>query len=392
MKVDPKKTYLAYAITAVLMFGVVGQLQGPIRWTREAEGTAQEDVFAKDIPNQAFLLILGGLRAIAINYFWVRSMTAQEEGRYHEVMFNMNLIAQLQPHFSDAYIFNGWNAAYNISHEAEDLEEKYGWVMIGYNYLRKGVRKNPHLYDIKFWTAWVLFDKISQNMTPEHRAYFTKRYMEDHNGRHPLRDAGIWFERAHKTPGAQLLAHRTMMTHVYVRLSEYYYLKGQREKEEEVVLRAYQNVMEIMKEEAGRASVTELVRSWNLYNRLRAEKRAALEIMKVKAADAVERLKKVLEEWDVEFKGNPFGLIVNLERAKVSEVLAQDSLERLNSPKLAADYCVRAYINYRRTAQRFVEFEELIEKQREYEKKVQKYSEEGHCSAPEQVWSAAQDI
>jgi len=264
--------------------------------------------------------------------------------------------------------------------------------MIGYNYLRKGVRKNPHLYDIKFWTAWVLFDKISQNMNPEHRAYFTKRYMEEHKGRHPLRDAGIWFERAHKTPGAQLLAHRTMMTHVYVRLSEYYYLKGKREKEEEVVLRAYQNVTEIMKEEAGRASVTELVRSWTLYKRLRAEKRAAIEVMKVKAADAEERLKKVLAKWDLEFKGNPYGLIVNLERAKVSEILAQDAMERLNSPKLSAEYCIRAYVSYRRTARRFVEFEQLLEKRLEYEKKVQKYSEEGHCPSPEKVWSAAQEI
>jgi hypothetical protein len=229
-------------------------------------------------------------------------------------------------------------------------------------------------------------------MTPDHRAYFTKRYMEENNGRHPLRDAGIWFERAHKTPGAQLLAHRTMMTHVFVRLSEYYYLTGQREKEDEVVLRAYQNVTEIMKGESGRASVSELVRARTLFSRLRAEKRVAIEIMKVKRADAAERLKKVLAEWDQEFKGNPYGLVVNLERAKVSELLARDAQERLNSPKLAAEYCARAYVNYRRTARRFIEFEELAKKRQEYEAKVKKLSDQGHGPTPEKIWSAAQDI
>jgi hypothetical protein len=100
----------------------------------------------------------------------------------------------------------------------------------------------------------------------------------------------------------------------------------------------------------------------------------------------------VLAEWDQEFKGNPYGLVVNLERAKVSELLARDAQERLNSPELAAEYCARAYVNYRRTARRFIEFEELAKKRQEYEAKVKKLSDEGHGPTPEKIWSAAQDI
>jgi hypothetical protein len=382
LSVDPKKTYLIYGVTVLLLFGVVAQLQGPIRWTREAEGLTHPEMLVESAPNDAMLLLLGGFRAIAVDLIWVSAMNAQEEGKWHEIHMFMQLITRLQPHFAEAYIFNAWNQAYNISHETESPEEKWGWVMAGYNFLRQGVRRNPHLYEVKFWAGWLLFDKIAQNLDAEQRIDFTRRYMAENDGRHPLRDAGIWFERAYKTPSSQLLAHRMMMAHAYTRLAEFHYLRDDEERMRASLIRAFQHVEEIRQQYPDETSTQELVRCWTVYGKLRAQTRAAQAWIPAKTEQAIQALEQIFEGWEREFKGNPYGLVINNERARVGRILADDAIKRLQSKERACKYLEKAYLSLRRLATRYKEVKDLSS---QVEEAAALLKEHG-CRSPEEVW------
>lgn len=387
MSTDPRKTYLTYAITVVLLFGVVAQLQGPIKWTREAEGMAHSEMLVESAPNDAMLLLLGGFRAIAVDLIWVSAMNAQEDGKWHEIHLLMQLITRLQPHFAEAYIFNAWNQAFNISHETEDLEEKWGWVMAGYDFLRQGVRRNPHLYEIKFWAGWLLYTKVAENLDADQRIYFTRRYMEENDGRHPLRDAGLWFERAYKTPSDQLLAHRNMMAQPYARLADFYYLRGDEERMRAALVRMFQHLTEISQDYDDQSSLVELARSWMEFGRLRARTRAASVWIKAKPEKAVAALEKVFEQWEKEFEGNPFGVVINGERAKVGWLLADDAILRLQSEERACKYLEKAYLSLRRLAKRHKEVADLSSQVEEVANLLKKHG----CRSPTRVWSEDQD-
>ena len=362
---NPGKTYLCYALTLALLFGVVAQLQGPIRWTREAEGTGHTDPFLENTPNQVLLLLLGGFRAIAVDVLWVRAMEAQDDHKWHEIDLQMKLILQLQPNFAEAIIFQAWNVAYNISHEGETLEEKWGWVMRGYNCCRTGVRRAPHLYEPKFWAAWILFDKIAMNLMPEQRVYFTRRYMEENNGRHPLRDAGLWFERAYKTPGRQLLAHRMMMAYADSRLAEFYYLRGNVERMQASLTRMAQFISEILKEYPDPEAVKALALRWETFEVLDRKKQEAMSRLDTDPDGAIKSLEEVLAGWEKEFEGNPWGVVTNGERAEICLVLAKDAFDRLQTPGRACGYLKRSYVSFRRLAEKYTEVRDLTKRMEE---------------------------
>lgn len=363
MGASPRKFYLTYLLTITLLFGVIAQLEGPIRWTREAEGGGESAFFVGNEPSEVVTLILGGLRALAVDAIWVRAMTAQEERQWHEIVLLMNLIQQLQPHFEEVYIFNGWNMAYNISHEAETLEEKWGWILEGYNFLRLGARKNPHLYRIKFWAGWVLFDKMSQNFDPKQRQYFVERYMKENNGRHPLIDAGLWFERANRTPGYQLKVHRTMMVHAYARLAEFYYLRNQDKKFWEAVERRSQLIEEVLQQDPENEGAINVREEWLLYLSRLTRAGEQLPNMSAQPAEAASALQQVLEEWDreVQPKHNPYGVLANRERARLAAVLAEDALARLKDEKAACQYWLQAYASLQILFLKFPEIPNLKE-------------------------------
>ncbi|MBI2191357.1 MAG: hypothetical protein HYU36_05180 [Planctomycetes bacterium] len=352
-----KRTGIVYLVTVALLFGVLAQLLEPIRWTREAEGTAAPELFAGSEPSEVVTLLLGGFRALAVDVIWVWAMNAQEERQWHEIVFLMNLIAQLQPRFEEAYVYNGWNMAYNIAHEAETLEEKWGWILEGYNFLRMGARRNPHLYRIKFWAGWVLFDKIAQNFDPDQRQFYTGRYLRENANRQPLSDAGLWFERAHRTPGYQLQAHRTMMVHAYVRLGETYFLQDDEKRFEESLTRVYQHLDEILRYSPENDYAIRLGEEWNWNRQMIARGHEALQRLASNPQQASENLRQILSEWETEVhpQHNPFGVVANRELARTAAALAGDATERLRDEKAACSYWIKAQASLQKLLRRWPE-------------------------------------
>lgn len=372
MSPNPKRTLLVYAVTVVLLFGVIAQLLGPIQWTREAEGTSETNIFTSEEPwSMVGTLMLAGFRAIAVDLLWVRVMDAQQEGQWHEIVFLNDLIIQLQPRFEEAYIFNGWNMAYNIHHEAETREEKYGWIMAGYNLLRTGARRNPQLYQVKFWAGWVLFDKVAGDYN--NASYYIERYMAENNGRHPFRDAAVWFERAYYTPGRQLWAHRMMMTTAYVRLAEYHYIRKEETRFQESLKSMYRLSQEILREDPENDVARNLLTSWGFYLRQRGMRREAAAWLQANPEKAIAELKKLLALWEKELEGNPYGIVPNAEASMAGRFLGDDELNRQKNTKAACEYYQAAYKSLKLVSQRTRNYENLDKQVKELEELLEKH-------------------
>ena len=120
-----------------------------------------------------FLVVgLGGFRGIAAEILWSRSERLQDEGRYLELVQLADWITWLDPHAVDAWNYNAWNMAYNISAMMRRPEDRLRWVAHGIMLLRdEGLPANPHNARIRRELAWFYQHKIGSNDDAAHATY-----------------------------------------------------------------------------------------------------------------------------------------------------------------------------------------------------------------------------
>jgi len=154
------------------------------------------------------VLLLGGFRAIAVDILWIRSMNLKEEKKFYQLRTLYELIAKLQPSFAKAWIFNGWNLAYNIANQWPSKEDKWKWVKSGIDFIDKGKRRNPDNVDILFYLGYVYFHKACLRASGEDYWYIRQRLMEE--GINPYEEAVKNFEAAAAIGGHSVIGDRTL--------------------------------------------------------------------------------------------------------------------------------------------------------------------------------------
>ncbi|MBI1854132.1 MAG: hypothetical protein HYR85_27655 [Planctomycetes bacterium] len=105
---------------------------------------------------------LAGIRPIAVNALWVRSMEAFRQKDWTEALAIYRAIAFLQPRLDEAWLLNGWNLAYNLSADFAArgrAREATASVLDGIDFLREGARRNPDSAELRSYEAWVLYDR-----------------------------------------------------------------------------------------------------------------------------------------------------------------------------------------------------------------------------------------
>ncbi len=114
----------------------------------------------------------GGLRAIAVNYLWIRSQDLKEQGRFYDAMQLATTICYLQPRFEGVWAFNSWNMAWNISVATHTPEERWQWVYNGVKLLRdEGIPMNRRSLLLYKELAWIFFFKMGQYTDDMHMVY-----------------------------------------------------------------------------------------------------------------------------------------------------------------------------------------------------------------------------
>ncbi len=129
----------------------------------------QEAAPFEELPPSDFLMeyvgsiMLGGFRAIAVDFLWIRAERLTKEKKWEELRTVYEAIARLQPRMVEVYIHNSWNMAYNVSNLFEDPETKVKWVQAGIQYAKRGMRLNPREEKLPHHVGYLYWHRVPRN-------------------------------------------------------------------------------------------------------------------------------------------------------------------------------------------------------------------------------------
>ena len=115
---------------------------------------------------------LGGFRGLISNALWIRASDLQENDKFFEMVQLADWITKLEPHFTQVWLVQAWNMAYNISVKFKDPQDRWRWVQRGIELLRdEGLKYNPNDVLIHRELAWFFQHKMGQNLDDAHNTY-----------------------------------------------------------------------------------------------------------------------------------------------------------------------------------------------------------------------------
>lgn len=185
-----KKTGIIIGVLIVI-FVSFHFLLGEIDRCRLSGGLSEVPAYNELLPGEfAGTVALGGFRAAAINFLWIRAVDAWQKKVWYEALTLYRLISKLQPRLTNIWIINAWNMIYNISvdHKHKDLDElSWKWIKEGVDFLNEGISRNPKSPELHFYLGWVYYDKGKNQ-------YYHEQFLKD--GGHPVGKACYYIGKA----------------------------------------------------------------------------------------------------------------------------------------------------------------------------------------------------
>jgi hypothetical protein len=160
-------------VLAVTLLAGAGVLQSRLNRQRAEIGLTRVAPLENAPPVLAFTTVaLGGFRGLIANALWIRANDLQQEDKFFEQVQLADWITKLEPHFTQVWLVQGWNMAYNISVKFRDPYDRWRWVQRGIELLRDdGLRYNPKEALIYRELAWFFQHKMGQNQDDAHLIY-----------------------------------------------------------------------------------------------------------------------------------------------------------------------------------------------------------------------------
>jgi len=164
------KKILLLLLAAALLFSS-GQLQKSLNHDRDTLGLTHMAVLENAPPMLAFTTVaLGGFRGLISNFLWIRANDLQQDDKFFEAAQLADWITKLEPTFTQVWLFQAWNMAYNISVKFKEnsqgnYADRWRWVERGIELLRDdGLRYNPNSILIYRELGWFFQHKMGQNL------------------------------------------------------------------------------------------------------------------------------------------------------------------------------------------------------------------------------------
>jgi hypothetical protein len=170
------KKILLLLLAAALLAGS-GQMQKVLNRDREQLGLTRMNALDNAPPVLAFTTVaLGGFRGLIANCLWIRANDLQNDDKFFEAAQLATWITDLEPSFTQVWLFQAWNMAYNISVKFKDFPDRWRWVEHGIELLRdNGLRYNPDDVLIHRELAWFFQHKMGQNLD-DANAYYKQQW------------------------------------------------------------------------------------------------------------------------------------------------------------------------------------------------------------------------
>ncbi len=165
---------------AALMLCGISRVQVSLNRDRERLGLTQMAVLENAPPVLAFTTVaLGGFRGLIANFLWIRASDMQMDDKVFEAVQLADWITKLEPHYSQVWVHQAWNMAYNISVKFSDFKDRWNWVQRGVELLRdEGLKYNPNDILIHRELGWIFQHKMGYNMDDAH-FYYKKAWFDD---------------------------------------------------------------------------------------------------------------------------------------------------------------------------------------------------------------------
>jgi hypothetical protein len=165
-----------WLLMAVALIAGAGQFQRLLNRERTSPQLGLSrvtDLGSNAPPVLAFTTVaLGGFRGIIASILWIRANDLQNDGKYFEMVQLADWITKLQPTFTQVWVVQAWNMAFNISVKFSDPADRWRWVQRGIELLRDhGLRYNPGASLMYRELGWFFQFKMGQNLDDAHKFY-----------------------------------------------------------------------------------------------------------------------------------------------------------------------------------------------------------------------------
>lgn len=129
-----------------------------------------------DPSSAAMSLVLLGLRGPAASVLHLKAIEYQERKDWSKLKTTVDSIIKLQPHYIEIWKFQGWNLAFNVSREWDQVKDRFFWVKEGIKFLQLGTRRNE--------TSTALFHNVGDFMgrkfgNSDEKKFFRKFFISD---------------------------------------------------------------------------------------------------------------------------------------------------------------------------------------------------------------------
>lgn len=129
-----------------------------------------------DPSSAAMNLVLLGLRGPAAGVLHLKALDYQSKKDWAKLKTTVDSIIKLQPHYEEIWKFQGWNLAFNVSREWDQVADRFYWVKEGIKFLQKGTERNQ--------TATILFYNVGDFMgrkfgNSDEKKFFRKFFIDD---------------------------------------------------------------------------------------------------------------------------------------------------------------------------------------------------------------------
>ena len=129
-----------------------------------------------DPSSAAMNLVLLGLRGPAAGVLHLKALDYQSKKDWAKLKTTVDSIIKLQPHYEEIWKFQGWNLAFNVSREWDQVGDRFYWVKEGIKFLQLGTDRNQ--------TATILFYNVGDFMgrkfgNSDEKKFFRKFFIDD---------------------------------------------------------------------------------------------------------------------------------------------------------------------------------------------------------------------
>lgn len=208
-----KFAYLAGIILLIIPITLLGMPStgelgsgGRLAQLRQTYDLGESTLGDVDPSSATMNFVLLGLRGLAANLLWMQHDEHKRTKNWAEMRADTESIIRLQPHFIKVWQYQGWDLAYNVSAEWDDVKDRYQWVKDGSKFLMKGSERNKKSPELPWESGRVFGQKIGR---ADEWQYFREYFLEDPDpqiegpdpdinpeGRDNYLVAKVWFERA----------------------------------------------------------------------------------------------------------------------------------------------------------------------------------------------------